>query len=426
MIVVGGVLAVVALAALGSRSVDVPSGKVADTGQVAARFGVAVAIGAALCGAVVALCTVFGRRDERVASALGVGPPWQTRSFLRRSVPWVIASLALAGVLGAATAPLRDKNTDLARQPSGIQPGDPSLDSQGDRADLARPRYNGAIVRDQFGRSRVSVDLDGDGQLDATLVPCPAGSPRVNAAPVTDKGGAVLVPIDENCDGTIDAYARLQSLVPVDPGDAPLDGLGTGLNERRAPATTLPESSGDRLTGGNIAWSRLALVIIVGLGVLLLAYMALRTLLKPPPEHDDAPPAPTDETAAGADESVHASMAILHRVRDPREGIIAAYSQLLDGLASAGLPRVHYEAPDEYMRRCAERLGLREAPLRRLTELFTVARFSTHELDEEHHSAALAALQAVADDLGALRSSSTPFPPIPAGTSASGGVGPGR
>jgi hypothetical protein len=413
-VVVGGVLAVVALAALGSRSVDVPSGKVADTGQVAARFGVAVGIGAVLCALVVAVCVVLGRRDERVASALGVAPPWNTRSFVRRSVPWVIACLALAGVLGAATAPLRDKDTSVARESTGSQPGDPPLDAQGDRAQLGKPRYDGAIVRDNLGHTHVSVDLDGDGQLDATLVPCPTGSPRSNVAPPTDDNGAVLVPIDENCDGTIDGYARLRSLAPVDPGDAPLDGLGSGLNERVTPRATVPPTSTDRLTGGHVAWSRLALVLVVGLGVLLLAYAALQTLLKAPAhdDHDEPPEPDRDDTAAGADESVHASMAILHRVSDPREGIIAAYSQLLDGLAAAGLPRHSYEAPDEYMRRCSERLRLRAEPLRRLTELFTVARFSTHDLNEQHHAAALSALEAVAGDLAAARAPSTAGAPM--------------
>jgi hypothetical protein len=159
--------------------------------------------------------------------------------------------------------------------------------------------------------------------------------------------------------------------------------------------------------------------------MLLLAYVALRALLQAPGEPDDEPdPDPdADATAAGADASVHASMAILHRVTDPREGIIAAYSQLLAGLAAAGLPRHSYEAPDEYMRRCSARLRLRDEPLRRLTELFTVARFSTHALDEHHHAAALGALEDVAADLAALRdaaASGGDGPPTPAGVGSIG------
>jgi hypothetical protein len=134
--------------------------------------------------------------------------------------------------------------------------------------------------------------------------------------------------------------------------------------------------------------------------------------LRAPDEPDDRAGAAdeVDETAAGAGASVQESMAILHRVTDPREGIIAAYSRLLDGLAAAGLPRHSYEAPDEYMRRCSTRLQLRTEPLRRLTELFTVARFSTHALDERHHAAALDALREVADELATVRATDEPTP----------------
>jgi Domain of unknown function (DUF4129) len=260
-----------------------------------------------------------------------------------------------------------------------------------------------------LGRERVAIDTDGDGQLDATLVPCPNGTPRSNATPPSTESGVTLVPIDENCDGTIDGYARLRSLTPIDPGDAPLDSLSDGLNDGSggnggAAGRAAPQSGGDRLTGGSTNWGRLLLVIGGGIAALLLAFFALRMLLGDTDAVTDTDPEPPRDAVDDTDASVQASLTILRMSTDPRDGIIRAYSQLLDGLAHAGLPRLSYEAPEEYVRRCCTSLQIRPEPMMQLTELFGVARFSTHELRETHHRAALDALQAVAADLATVRS----------------------
>ncbi len=396
--VVAAVLGVIALAALGSRAVHVPDHKVANAGQVASRFAVAAGVCAVLIAAVIAVLFLLGRRNPATAATFGMVSPLNGRAFVRRAVPWTIAAVALAGVLGAATAPLHDRS--VRHVPTSSQPGDPSRDAGGARLPPGALLYNAAIVRDAFGREHVAVDLDGNGQLDTTLEPCPSGTPQTNERPPMVEDGATLVPIDENCDGTIDGYARLRSLEPVDAGDAPLSSLGSGANTKPPKAAT--QSGSDRITGGSANWGRLVAVAAIGLAVLALAGFALHTLLNPPPVGEVLPPMTVGDDASA---SVQASLAILRTGDDPRSNIIAAYSRLLDGLANAGLPRLAHEGPDEYLRRCCASLHVRAEPLARLTELFTVARFSTHELRENHQQAATEAFEAVAADLAVVRDS---------------------
>ena len=419
------VLAVVALGAVGSRAVTVPKERSADTATVAARFGVAAGIGAALSAAVVLGVLFVARRRPTFAASLTGGGPFRTRPFLARCLPWVLCAVALAGVLGAATAPLR-RSTPQTRlpppSPAGSA-GDPRADSSGRPLDRALPTIEGAVVRDRFGRLTVSADADGDGQLDTSYVRCPAGTPGANVAPPATGDGTWLVPIDQNCDGTIDGYVRRRSLDPVDEGDAPLDGLAPGANGAGAvprgtptpgavpgappatvapPSTTAPPSGTDRLTGGSIAWGRLLLVLGIGLALLGLAYLALARLLSVPHEEpSDEPAAPADAAAddAVAGRAVQAAIAVLHAEPDPRTAIIDAYARLLDALAASGVPRLAQEGPEEHLRRGAPLLGIDARPLARLTELFTVARFSSHPLHDGHRAEAQAALDAAAADL---------------------------
>jgi hypothetical protein len=94
---------------------------------------------------------------------------------------------------------------------------------------------------------------------------------------------------------------------------------------------------------------------------------------------------------------------------DPRTAVIGAYARLLEGLAACGTPRRDYEGPAGHLRRVLSALRVRPEPLRRLIELFEVARFSTHLLTPAHRDQALGALRAVAGDLGGF-SAPAPFP----------------
>lgn len=110
---------------------------------------------------------------------------------------------------------------------------------------------------------------------------------------------------------------------------------------------------------------------------------------------------------------------------DPNTAVIGAYARLLDGLAACGAGRRDHEAPMEHLHRVLTVLRVRPEPLRRLTELFEIARFSTRPLDAADRERALDALRAVSEDLDAA----APSPSDPAESAAPphrAGTGPDR
>ncbi|MGD2068903.1 MAG: DUF4129 domain-containing protein [Gemmatimonadota bacterium] len=106
-----------------------------------------------------------------------------------------------------------------------------------------------------------------------------------------------------------------------------------------------------------------------------------------------------DEARATAHGAVVGTIDAMLADPDPKTAIIGAYARLLEGLAASGTPRRPYEGPMEHLHRVLATLRVRPAPLRRLIELFQVARFSSHRLTSRHRDRALEALQAVAADL---------------------------
>jgi hypothetical protein len=109
-----------------------------------------------------------------------------------------------------------------------------------------------------------------------------------------------------------------------------------------------------------------------------------------------APPADDTEVAL---QILDDSADDLAATADPRRAVIAAYARLLDGLQDVGAGRRPAEAPFEYATRVLGQLGVRPAPLERLTMLFAEARFSTHEITEPDRASALDALVQARDDL---------------------------
>ena len=92
---------------------------------------------------------------------------------------------------------------------------------------------------------------------------------------------------------------------------------------------------------------------------------------------------------------------------DPKTAIIGAYAQLQEELGGRDAARRPPEGPMEHLRRVLSTGSVRPAPLRRLVELFQLARFSTRPLRAAHRSEAIESLKAVAAD---LTSSQPPFP----------------
>jgi Domain of unknown function (DUF4129) len=85
--------------------------------------------------------------------------------------------------------------------------------------------------------------------------------------------------------------------------------------------------------------------------------------------------------------------------RDPRRAVIAAYATMERILAARGLPRRETEAPLEYMSRLFAELGVGSQSIHTLTDLFEVARFSHHRVGPAMKERAIAALEALRQEL---------------------------
>jgi hypothetical protein len=98
-------------------------------------------------------------------------------------------------------------------------------------------------------------------------------------------------------------------------------------------------------------------------------------------------------------EELAALSADLDSYPDPREAVIACYVRMERALADAGSPRRATESPLELVARVLAEQHVPEPDVRRLTELFTEARFSGHPVTDEMRAAARRSLSAVADAL---------------------------
>ena len=86
---------------------------------------------------------------------------------------------------------------------------------------------------------------------------------------------------------------------------------------------------------------------------------------------------------------------------DARRAVIAAYARLERTFASSGLARLRQETTEEYVGRILGQLDVDSRLVRRLTELFTRAKFSQHAVDEAMKQEAIEALAQIRDDLRA-------------------------
>jgi hypothetical protein len=102
-----------------------------------------------------------------------------------------------------------------------------------------------------------------------------------------------------------------------------------------------------------------------------------------------------EEVALALDESLDD----LRSEPDLRRAIVAAYARMERTLAAAGIPRRPSEGPHEYLPRALLALDASAAAVTRLTDLFEWAKFSQHEPDESMREEAIAALEAIRDEL---------------------------
>ena len=109
-----------------------------------------------------------------------------------------------------------------------------------------------------------------------------------------------------------------------------------------------------------------------------------------------AAPESFQELAAALDHAIDD----LRRDPDPRRAVVAAYARMEQALSVFGLPRRPSEAPYEYLARAGRAIAAEES-VATLTDLFEVAKFSEHAVDEPMRERAIAALEAVRDEVRA-------------------------
>jgi Domain of unknown function (DUF4129) len=168
----------------------------------------------------------------------------------------------------------------------------------------------------------------------------------------------------------------------VDPGET-----------RPAGAPTTDPPTG-RTYEAEFAWIPVLVVVALvatGVGAYFLAARRRRRLL-----------GPTDERAAEqVADALEDTLDDLRAEPDARRAVIAAYARLERALAATGLPRWRTETAAEYVGRILERLEVDGAPVRTLTDLFTRAKFSQHDVDATMKETAIDALVQIRDELRA-------------------------
>ena len=100
--------------------------------------------------------------------------------------------------------------------------------------------------------------------------------------------------------------------------------------------------------------------------------------------------------------AIEAGLDDLRAEDDPRRAVIAAYARMERALAAFGLPRRRPETQEEYMARILVDLEVEPRAVRRLTDLFTRAKFSRRDVDAEMKEEAIATLEHVRDELRAV------------------------
>jgi hypothetical protein len=99
------------------------------------------------------------------------------------------------------------------------------------------------------------------------------------------------------------------------------------------------------------------------------------------------------------DEVLAETLDDLRREQDPRKAVIGAYAKMERTLAARGVPRRESEAPVEYLTRILDVVSASGHSVRRLTRLFSRARYSPHEIDAEMKEEAIDALTGLRAEL---------------------------
>jgi hypothetical protein len=99
------------------------------------------------------------------------------------------------------------------------------------------------------------------------------------------------------------------------------------------------------------------------------------------------------------DEVLADSLDDLRAERDPRRAVIRTWARMERTFAAYGVPRQEAEAPQEYVGRVLDRLGVSISSVRRLTDLYSRAKFSPHEIGVDMKEQAIDALVGLRGEL---------------------------
>jgi hypothetical protein len=162
------------------------------------------------------------------------------------------------------------------------------------------------------------------------------------------------------------------------------EGSEVGIAQQGQPDQPLVENEPAR--DPRIVWP-----LAAGIGGLIAAAIVIAVLVE---RRRRRPDTLTDEQLKELGDALDEAIDDLRRDPDPRRAVIAAYARMERALTLHGFPRRPSEAPYEYLSRVARDLEA-EQPVAALTELFEVAKFSEHSVDEAMRGRAIDALTAV-------------------------------
>jgi hypothetical protein len=161
-------------------------------------------------------------------------------------------------------------------------------------------------------------------------------------------------------------------------------GSEAGFPQPLPPGQPVPEP--EEIRSPQVVWP-----LAVGIAAVIAAAIVTAVILDRRRSRPDAlTPEQLQALRAALDEAIED----LRRDPDPRRAVVAAYARMEKALSAYGLPRRPAEAPYEYLRRIGRELEAEE-PVAALTELFEVAKFSEHAVDERMRGRAIDALTAV-------------------------------
>jgi ribosomal protein S13 len=158
------------------------------------------------------------------------------------------------------------------------------------------------------------------------------------------------------------------------------EGADVAVPQQLPPGKPVPEPELGR--SPRVVWP-----LAIGIGGLIAAAIVIAVILERRRRADALTSEQLQELRAALDEAIED----LRRDPDPRRAVVAAYARMEQALSVYGLPRKPAEAPYEYLRRVGRELEAEE-PVAALTELFEVAKFSEHSVDETMRGRAIDAL----------------------------------